>query len=349
MSYTVIQKLPTVDELHQQFPLTSHLETKVAQDIAEIKDILSGKDSRKILIVGPCSAWPAEAVIDYAKRLLPIKESVKDVIKIVLRVYIQKPRTTVGWVGPVNQPNPFEAPDLVKGFSYCRKMMLEAISLGYPIADEAVYTHKKGYFTDLYSWIAIGARSAEDQEHRLFASMLDAPVGMKNPTSGDIAIGVNSVVAAQYTHTFAIEGNQIRTNGNEFAHLILRGGGGKGNIDIDSLLLAVDLLEKKKVKNPSIIVDVSHDNSIDPATGKKNPMLQPEFLLHTIEHMKANKSLDLYIKGFMMESFIVDGAQNAESCILSTDLEYGKSITDGCIGFEKTAEAIEKAAELLRK
>lgn len=349
MGYTIVQKLPTVAELHDQLPLSFELQKQVQKDIEEIKDILSGKDSRKILIVGPCSAWPQEAVLEYAKKLLPVKEAVKDVFKIVLRIYIQKPRTTVGWVGPVNQPNPFEAPNLVEGFEYCRKMMIEAIAMGYPIADEAVYTHKKGYFTDLYSWIAIGARSTEDQEHRLFASMLDIPVGMKNPTSGDIAIGVNSVIAAQYTHTFAIDGNQIRTNGNEFAHLILRGGGGTSNIDMDNLLKAADLIEKKNIKNPSIIVDVSHDNSIDPISGKKDPMRQPESILNTISTIKSSKSLENTVKGFMMESFLKNGNQNIETCILSTDVEYGKSITDGCVGIEKTIETIEKAAEMLRK
>lgn len=349
MSYSIVQKLPTVEELHEELPLSPELALQVQRDIDEIKDILSGKDTRKILIVGPCSAWPSEAVLDYAKKLLPIKKVVEDVFKIVLRVYIQKPRTTFGWVGPVNQPDPFEAPDLVRGFSYCRKMMLEVIAMGYAIADEAVYTHKKGYFTDLYSWIAIGARSAEDQEHRLFASMLDIPVGMKNPTSGDISIGVNSVIAAQYTHTFAIDGNQIRTNGNEFAHLILRGGGGKGNIDIDSLLFSSDIILKKKIKNPSIIIDVSHDNSIDISTGKKNPMLQSEILLNTISTMQSSEALQETVKGFMMESFLLDGSQSAENCILRSDLEYGKSITDGCVGFEKTKEVIEKASTMLRK
>lgn len=349
MGYTLVQKLPTVAELHDQLPLSPELTAQVQKDIQEIKDILSGKDSRKILIVGPCSAWPSEAVLDYAKRLLPLKESVQDVIKIVLRVYIQKPRTTVGWVGPVNQPNPFEAPDLVKGFSYCRKMMIDAIAMGYAIADEAVYTHKKGYFTDLYSWIAIGARSAEDQEHRLFASMLDIPVGMKNPTSGDIAIGVNSVIAAQYTHTFAIDGHQIRTQGNPFSHLILRGGGGRGNIDMDSLLYSIDLLEKKKVKNPAVIADVSHDNSIDPVSGKKNPMIQTDTIIAVAQAIKSSAALENTVKGFMMESFIVDGAQNIEQCGLSTDVEYGKSITDGCVGIEKTIETIEKVAQILRK
>lgn len=348
MAYTIIKKLPTVEELHQKFPLTEDLKIQVQNDITDIQNILSGKDERKILIVGPCSAWPQEAVLEYAKALLPLKEAVKDVIKIVLRVYIQKPRTTVGWVGPVNQPNPYADPDLTKGFEYCRKMMLEVIKMGYAIADEAVYTHKKGYFTDLYSWIAIGARSAEDQEHRLFASMLDCPVGMKNPTSGDLITGVNSVIAAQYAHTFAIEGDQITTGGNAYAHLILRGGGGKRNSDLESMLTSSELITAKKLQNPSLIVDISHDNSLDPATGKKNPLLQPEILMEVVQNMQENKILSQTVKGFMIESFLNDGAQNMNACTNESELEYGTSITDGCIGLKKTEIMIRNLAKKLR-
>lgn len=342
MSFKKIQPLPSVAQLHSELPLTPELHAQVQNDISEIQDILAGKDDRKILIVGPCSAWPSEAVIEYAKQLLPLKEKYSDSLKFILRVYIQKPRTTVGWVGPVNQPDPFSEPDLVKGFSYCRKMMLEVIKMGYAIADEAVYTHKKGYFTDLYSWVAIGARSAEDQEHRLFASMLDLPVGMKNPTSGDIATGVNSVIAAQYAHTFAIDGSQIKTDGNPYAHLILRGGGGKGNIDTESIQEAVDLLQKKKVSNPALLADISHDNSLDPSTGKKDPLLQPQLLETLLSTLKKNSELNTVVKGFMIESFLEDGNQKVES---PDSLVFGKSITDGCIGIEKTKALIERVEE----
>lgn len=342
MAYQVVQKLPSVEDLHKKYPLTPELQSQVHSDIQDIKNILEGKDSRKILIVGPCSAWPSEAVVEYARQLLPLKEKYSDPLKFVMRVYIQKPRTTVGWVGPVNQPDPFDQPNLVHGFEYCRKMMLEVISMGYAIADEAVYTHKKGYFTDLYSWIAIGARSAEDQEHRLFASMLDVPVGMKNPTSGDVKVGVNSVIAAQYGHTFAIDGNQIRTDGNPHAHLILRGGGGKGNIDLESLQLAHNLLIEKGVKYPAILTDISHDNSIDPETGKKDPLLQPSILEHTVEVLSQNPDLAKSVKGFMVESFLEDGNQKASN---PESIVFGKSITDGCVGMEKTKAMVEKLAE----
>ena len=347
MSYQIIKKLPTVEELHAKLPLTDELREQVQNDIQDIQNILEGKDSRKIMIIGPCSAWPSESVIEYAKALLPIKEKYSHLIKFVMRVYIQKPRTTVGWVGPVNQPNPFEDADIAKGFEYCRSMMLEVIKMGYAIADEVLYTHKRGYFTDLYSWVAIGARSTEDQEHRLFASMLDIPVGMKNSTDGNIQKGVNSVIAAQYSHNFAIAGDQIKTDGNPYAHLILRGGNNKSNYDIESLITATTALVSKKVDNPAIIVDLSHDNSINQETGKKDPLLQPIILNTVLDSMKQEPSLHTSIKGFMVESFIEDGNQNVNACTSIDDVKKGLSITDGCIGIEKTITMIENFAKKL--
>ncbi len=347
MSYQIIKKLPTVEELHSKFPLTDELHEQVQNDIQDIQNILEGKDSRKIMIIGPCSAWPSESVIEYAKALLPLKEKYSHLIKFVMRVYIQKPRTTVGWVGPVNQPNPLEDADIAKGFEYCRSMMLDVIKLGYAIADEVLYTHKRGYFTDLYSWVAIGARSTEDQEHRLFASMLDIPVGMKNSTDGNIQKGINSVIAAQYSHNFAIAGDQIKTDGNSYAHLILRGGNNKSNYDIESLIAATTGLVSKKVQNPAIIVDLSHDNSINTETGKKDPLKQPEILNSVLESMKQEPSLNTSIKGFMVESFIEDGNQNVNACTSLSDVKKGVSITDGCIGIEKTKKMIEDFAEKL--
>ncbi len=349
MSYQIVKSLPTVEELHEAYPLTDNLRDQVQNDIREIQNILAGNDPRKLLIIGPCSAWPSEAVIEYAKALLPLKEKYSDHIKFVMRVYIQKPRTTVGWVGPVNQPNPFEKPDIAKGFAYCRHMMLEIIKMGYAIADEVLYTHKKGYFTDLYSWVAIGARSTEDQEHRIFASMLDIPVGLKNSTDGSIEKGVNSIIASQYSHTFALSGSQIITDGNPYAHLILRGGNGKSNYDIDSLIHASTLLVSKKVSNPAIIVDVSHDNSLDPETGKKDPLRQPQIIDSVLESMQQEPHLQTVIKGFMVESFLEDGKQNINACTSLSDVIKGVSITDGCIGLSNTITMIEHLAEKLAK
>lgn len=340
MSYQVQKMIPRVDLVHEKLPLSEKLRKQIETDRQEIMDILSGKDDRKILIIGPCSAWPSEAVLEYAQKLKPLAEKVSDKLKIVLRVYVQKPRTTVGWVGPVNQVNPYELPNIGEGIFYCREMMLKVLELGFPIADEAVYTHKKGYLTDLYSYLAIGARSTEDQEHRIFASLMDHPVGMKNPTSGDISIGVNSVIAAQFSHVFVIDGQQIKTSGNEGAHLILRGGNGKGNCDQINLIKAHDLLEAKKVKNPSLLVDISHDNSIESETGKKDPLLQSDILKQVLMDMKKDIKIAQTVKGFMCESFLKNGSQNLNKFEKIEDLEYGKSITDGCIGFEKTEKLV---------
>ncbi len=340
MSYVVEKPLPTNKEVLEKLPLGDNLTQKVIQDQEEIKAIIEGRDPRKIMIIGPCSAWPDAAVLEYAEKLKPIAEKVSDKLKIIMRVYLQKPRTTVGWLGPVNQPDPFEAPDLESGTYYCRSMMIEAVRKGYAIADEALFTHNDNYFVDLLSWIAIGARSAEDQEHRIFASMIPHPVGLKNPTSGNIDIGVNSVIAAQHGHVFAFHGKQIRTSGNPHAHLILRGGNGTSNHDYQSLLEASEKLHAKMVKNPSIIVDASHDNSICSVSGQKDPLKQPEILKEIIESMNRNDLIKSTVKGFMVESFLVDGKQSADKASGKEELEYGKSITDGCLGMQRTEEML---------
>lgn len=347
MTYTIEKTLPKAETVLSQLPLSPDLQLQVQKDQAEIKTILEGKDDRKILIIGPCSAWPKEAVIEYAKKLKPVAEKVSDKFKIVLRTYIQKPRTTIGWTGPLNQPNPYEDSDIEAGIYYCREMMIEAIKLGFPLADEALFTHNDNYFVDLLSWIAIGARSAEDQEHRIFASMIPHPVGLKNPTSGNLEIGVNSVIASQYPHTFAFNLQQIKTQGNPHAHLILRGGSGKPNCDLENILKASDLLLNKKVANPAIVVDISHDNSVDPATGKKDPLLQTEILKKVIQDIKSDEKAFTQVKGFMVESFLLDGNQNMNAVESESQLTYGKSVTDGCLGIEKTIQLIEETAAML--
>jgi 3-deoxy-7-phosphoheptulonate synthase len=343
MAYKTQKKLLSVQDLHQKLPLSREAKAQVEQDRKEIAAILRGDDDRKILVIGPCSAWPDTAVLDYAQRLRPLKEKYQDTLKIILRLYIQKPRTTVGWVGPVNQPDPYAEPDVEAGLRYCRAMMIRAVEMGFALADEAVYTHKKGYLTDLYAYTAIGARSAEDQEHRIYASMIDNPVGMKNPTSGDLQIGINSIVAAQWSHTFVINGEQIKTSGNPYAHLILRGGASGPNSDTASLLQAMAKLEKQALKNPAMIVDVSHDNSLSPQTGKKDPLRQPQTIYEVLESIEENPKLNNFVRGFMVESFIEDGGQKLPEN--PKDLRYGCSITDGCLGWEKTEIMIEKIAE----
>lgn len=211
MNYTFLKKLPPVEEIIQTFPLSVNALKRILQDRQEVKAILEGRDKRFLMIIGPCSAWPTEAVLEYAERLLKLNERVKHALKLVMRVYIQKPRTTKGWTGPVNQPDVFSIPDIAAGVRYTRDMMVKIIEMGLPIADEALFTHNSKGFAELLSWVAIGARSSEDQEHRIFASALDCAVGMKNPTHGSLAIGVNSIVAAQYQHVAVFDGDEVQT------------------------------------------------------------------------------------------------------------------------------------------
>jgi len=347
MPFQVQKELPRAALVLDKLPLAPKFQAQVQQDQAEIKAILRGEDTRKLMIIGPCSAWPSEAVLDYAEQLKPTVDKVSDKLKIVLRTYLQKPRTTVGWLGPVNQPDPFAEPDLEAGTLYCREMMIKAVEMGYALADEALFTHNDSYFVDLLSWIAIGARSAEDQEHRIFASMIEHPVGLKNPTSGDLGIAINSVIAAQHPHVFAFHRQQIKTDGNPYAHLILRGGGGLPNYDLETLKQATDILNSKSIKNPSLIVDLSHDNSLDTQSGKKDPSLQPTVLKHVLASMQKDSSVAKSVKGFMAESFIVEGKQDATASTKAEELKYGQSITDGCLEIEATKIMLTDLAERL--
>lgn len=333
-NYVIEKQVKSPEEIIKELPLSKELEQKIKKDIQEIKKIIDGKDDRKILIIGPCSAWPDSAVIEYAKKLKKIEEKVSNKIKIIMRIYTQKPRTNLGWTGPVNQPNPLKPANIEKGIIYCRKMMLEVLKIGLPIADEALFTHNEGYFQDILCWQAIGARSTEDQEHRIYASMQNVPVGIKNPTSGDMKIAINSIVAAKNPHTFLLNGKQIRTLGNPHAHLVLRGGAGKSNIMHNDLIETISKL--KEINSNSIIIDLSHDNSIDPATCKKDPLFQPQALEGVLHNMKLEPEIKKHVVGFMVESFIKTGRQDISD---QMDLE-GLSITDACIGWEKTQALI---------
>jgi 3-deoxy-7-phosphoheptulonate synthase len=206
MSYTIIKKLPLPEEIIQSIPLSMQGYRKIERDREAVKKILQNKDDRLLVIVGPCSAWPNEAVIEFARRLKEIDAKVNRALKLIMRVYIQKPRTTKGWTGPVNQPDPFNPPNIALGIEYTRNMMVQVIEMGLPIADEALFTHNAKGFLELLSWVAIGARSTEDQEHRIFASAIDCAVGLKNPTHGSLLVGVNSVIAAQHPHVAVFDG-----------------------------------------------------------------------------------------------------------------------------------------------
>lgn len=344
MAYKIIKKLPAGDEISAQIPLSDNGYLSIQEHKQEIRDILSSKDNRLLLIVGPCSAWPYDAVLEYAARLLKLNAKVKDAVKIVMRVYIQKPRTIKGWTGPVNQPDPLAIPDIAKGIEYARSLMVKVVEMGLPIADEALFTHNARGFLELLSWVAIGARSSEDQEHRIFASSIDCPVGMKNPTHGSLKIAVNGVIAAQHPHYAVFDGYEVKTDGNNFVHLVLRGGDGKPNYSLEHIAQAASYLKAGKVKNPAIVVDVSHDNCL--IAGKKDYTQQSVIIQSVMASLDIMPELRPLVKGFMLESFIKPGNQNVETAT-TIDME-GLSITDPCIGWEQTEELINDIAKKVR-
>lgn len=333
MNYVRIKKLPT-EEIIQLYPLSDAGHEKIMHDRREIKDILEGRDNRLLMIVGPCSAWPKEAVLDYAKRLKEVSEAVKHSLKIVMRMYIQKPRTIKGWTGPVNQPDPYAEPDIEAGMHYVRDMMVKVVEMGLPIADECLFTHNARGFSELVSWFAIGARSSEDHEHRIFASAANCPVGMKNPTHGSIAIGVNSVVAAQHPHSAAIDRYAVQTFGNPHAHLVLRGCNQAPNYSLAHMEEVKNHMTAHQVKNPAVVIDVSHDNCL--IDGKKNHRAQSTIIFEVMHYLKNRPDLCKLMKGFMVESYLKEGNQKLETCNASTIDLNGLSITDPCLDWEQT-------------
>lgn len=342
-----IKKLPTADELIARLPLSEAGHDRLARDRAEVRAILSGADPRLLVIVGPCSAWPDTAVLEYARRLKALEPELEDVLKLVLRVYIQKPRTARGWTGPVNQPDPFAPADIEAGMLYCRRMMVAAVELGLAIADEALFTHNARGFLELLSWVAIGARSSEDQEHRIWASAIDVPVGMKNPTSGSIPIGVNSVLAAQSPHVAVFEGHQVETEGNPLAHLVLRGGADGPNFGLEHLLCAQRELVEKRIVHPAVLIDASHDNC--KVNGRKEPLAQAEVVRSVLADLRARPELLGLVRGFLLESFLREGAQVVERCTPESVARDGLSITDPCLSWEGTAALLGELAGEVRR
>lgn len=342
MSIRIIKKMPSAEDIINSIPISDAGQKKVEQDRQEIRDILSGKDGRLLMIVGPCSAWPSDAVFEYATCLKKVSDELQGKLKIVMRVYIQKPRTVRGWLGPVNQPDPYEAPDIEAGVSYCRSMMVRIIEMGLPIADEALFTHNAKGFAELLSWIAIGARSVEDQEHRIFASGLDCPVGMKNGTSGSIEVAINAIIAAQHGHTTVLDGYQVETAGNPYAHLVLRGGASGPNYGVEHVHKVKALFEKFKVANPAILIDASHDNCR--INGGKDASVQPIVVKEVLATMRVHPDCSHLVKGFMVESFLKEGNQKPESATKESVDRGGLSITDPCLGWEATEELLRYVA-----
>jgi len=343
MAITIEHSLPDAEEIKATYPVLPAHRMEERRD--EIRSILDGSDSdRLMMIVGPCSAWPLDAVREYADRLAALQEEVKERMLLVLRCYIQKPRTTVGWAGPLNQPNPSKPVDISEGIRQCSALMHD-VGMKAPLADEMLFTHNADYFVDRLGYVALGARSGEDMEHRYIASGLDIPVGVKNTTGGDIEVGVNGVLSVQHAHTFAYHQQQVSTTGNPYAHLILRGGSnGRPNYDPNALAKASRLMQEKKLKNPAIIVDASHDNSHN--GHGKDPKLQELVVESVMAGIRRNREEYSMVRGFMFESFIKEGKQSDKGPEYDMD---GLSITDPCLGWDRTATLIKETADALDK
>ncbi len=342
MHMNFIRKLPIPMDLKKEFPLSQEvIEIKAKRD-KEIASVFTGESNKKLLIIGPCSADREDAVLDYVCRLAKIQEQVKDKIIIIPRIYTNKPRTTgEGYKGMVHQPDPEKQEDMLQGLISIRHLHTKAVEMtGLTCADEMLYPENHRYLSDIIGYVAIGARSVENQQHRLLASGLDVPVGMKNPTGGDLSVMMNSLVAAQASHTFLYRGWEVRTEGNPLAHAILRGyvdtnGRSLPNYHYEDLIQLYDLYQKKNLANKAVIVDANHANS-----GKKylEQIRICNEVLHSCRHSNEINSI---VKGFMIESYIEDGAQKiGEGC-------YGKSITDPCLGWEKSEKLIYQIADQL--
>ena len=344
MNMEFLRKLPTPQEIKNLYPLSDELKEIKKQNDEEIQKVFKGESNKFILVIGPCSADREDAVIDYIKRLRKVQDQVKDQIIIIPRIYTNKPRTTgAGYKGMLHQPNPLSDPDMLKGLISIRKLHMKALAeTGFSCADEMLYPENHRYLSDLLSYVAVGARSVEDQQHRLTASGLDIPVGMKNPTSGDLTVMLNSINAAQNSHTFIYRGWEVVSKGNDMSHAILRGyvdreGKSHPNYHFEDLALLAKTYEEAGLKNPAVIVDTNHANS-----NKKwdQQVRIAKEILHSTRHSdKINK----LVKGLMIESYIEDGCQKLEEGV------YGKSITDPCLGWEKTEKLIFEIAELRRQ
>ncbi len=337
-----VRKLPTPSEIKKIYPLSDRIKQIKEKRDAEIKDVFLGKSNKFLLIIGPCSADKEEPVLDYISRLVPLQEQVKDKIIIIPRIYTNKPRTTgEGYKGMIHQPDPTKKEDMLEGLVKVRSLHTRAIEIsGLTCADEMLYPENYLYLSDLLSYVAIGARSVEDQQHRLTSSGMDIPAGMKNPTGGDMSVMLNSIQAAQAAHTFIYRGWEINTEGNPLAHAILRGAVNKHgqnipNYHYEDLSLLHELYCKKNLKNMAVIVDTNHSNS-----GKKylEQIRIAKEILHSRRH---SKDINDFVKGLMIESYIEDGNQSTDDEI------YGKSITDPCLGWEKTEKLILELADQL--
>ena len=336
------RKLPIPKEIKEQYPLTAELAQVKARRDKEIADVFTGKSGKMVLIIGPCSADREDAVLEYCERLAKLQEAVSDKLVLIPRVYTNKPRTTGdGSKGLLHQPDPRKTSDMLEGVIAIRRLHTNVLaSTGLPTADEMLYPDNYRYLSDLLSYVAVGARSVENQEHRLTSSGIDIPVGMKNPTSGDISVMLNSIMAAQHPHTFIYRGWEVDTTGNPLAHAILRGyvnkhGESMPNYHFEELERLYNAYTAKGLQNMALIVDANHANS-----GKKyqeQPRICKE-VLHSCRHSGEIKSM---VKGFMVESYLEPGCQKIGDGV------YGKSITDPCLGWEETIRLVQDIADLI--
>ena len=343
MGFEYVSKLPTPDEIRAQFPLAPELAAEKARKDAAIRDVFTGDSDKFLVIIGPCSADREDAVIDYVNRLAKVQEKVKDKLILVPRIYTNKPRTTGdGYKGLLHQPNPEGKPNLYQGLIAIRKLHMRVIEeTGFSTADEMLYPENLTYLSDVMSYVAVGARSVENQQHRLVASGIDVPVGVKNPTSGDFSVMLNSVYAAQHPHHFVYRGYEVETSGNPLTHVVLRGavskhGNSTQNYHYEDLIRLCDMYEKMDLVNPAAVVDVNHSNS-----GKKYKE-QIRIVKEVMHNRQVSSEIQKMVKGVMIESYIEEGSQKIGEHI------YGKSITDPCLGWEDSKNLIYTIADMCR-
>ena len=340
MSFEFIRKLPTPEEIRRDYAVPERIVRLKEERDREIRDVFMGKSNKFLVIIGPCSADNEDAVCDYVSRLARVNEKVKDRLILIPRVYTNKPRTTGdGYKGLVHQPDPEKKPDFLQGLIAMRKMHIRTVEeSGLTSADEMLYPENWRYVSDILSYVAIGARSVEDQLHRLAASGFDVPAGMKNPTSGDFSVMLNSVYAAQHPHSFIYRGWEVNTTGNDLAHTVLRGATNKHgrnipNYHYEDLNLLLNLYGERELKNPACIIDANHSNS------DKQHKQQIRIVKEVMHSRKLNHDIHTLVKGVMIESYIEEGCQKVGGGV------YGKSITDPCLSWEDSERLIYDSAE----
>ena len=342
MSMNFVRKLPIPMDMKEKYPVSLKVAETIEKRNNQIKDVFASRSDKFALIIGPCSADREDAVMDYMHRLKLLQEKVEDKILIIPRIYTNKPRTTgEGYKGMASQPDPTKKPDMYEGLISIRRLHTRAIEeTGFTCADEMLYPENYRYLSDVLGYVAIGARSVENQQHRLTASGIEVPVGMKNPTGGDYTVMLNSIVAAQMGHTFLYRGWEVETTGNPYAHAILRGyvnkhGNALPNYHYEDLAFLHEMYAKKNLENMGVIIDTNHSNS-----GKKY-LEQIRIAKEIMNSRNANNDMKKFVKGLMIESYIEDGSQKVEEGV------YGKSITDPCLGWEKTERLVLDLAELV--